>query len=373
MKRLLALSLCILLLGAVLPARADFHYSETTKMTGGTLMSMMKVLGPFGGGKTKELSKPVNSEHYLKGNKLRIDHASDRIQIIDLDARRFIYIDPKTKTYSEITFEEMKVRMKKAQEEMKKKMEEDPRRNAAATNAKMNIKVSVTPGQGTREILGKTTHEVKARIEMEAEPINNPEAAKQPPAGAASMVTTSDSWVAAGIPGHDELLRFYQRMAKETEFMLPSNIQINPQVSKSMSELEKNQGAFKGMPLLSFISMGPEFPAGTQAGAASQPRHTASSRESVPTTPGGAAIKGLGGLFGRHKEKEKEKEKEEAAAENSKYPPHESNPNAMMEITAEVTSFSSDSLPASLFAIPAGYTRVEASDETISGAPSHKH
>ncbi|MBZ5528796.1 MAG: hypothetical protein LAN71_12955 [Acidobacteriia bacterium] len=365
MKRLLAVFLCILLLGGAMPARADFHYSEISKMTGGTLMAMMKVLGPFGG-KSSNLSKPITTEVSLKGNKLRRESSDGRIHITDLDGRRFIEIDAKKKTYSEMTFEEMKAAMKKAQEDAKKKMEENPKH----ANAKMNVKVSVTAGEGTREILGKTTHEVKARIEMEAEATGNPEAARRSAQGG-SIVTTSDAWVAPGIPGHDELLRFYQRMAKEIDWVPPSSIQIDPQVSKSMAELQKNQGAFKGMPLLSYVSMGMEGAAGAPAASTPEPKHSSSSRESVPTTPGGAAIKGLGGLFGKHKQKEKEKE--EAEAQDSKNPPPPSTPGALMELTVEVTSFSSDSLPASLFTVPAGYTRVEASADAITGTPSHKH
>jgi hypothetical protein len=361
MKRLLAVFLCILLLGGALPARADFHYSETSKMTGGSMMAMMKTLGAFGG-KASQLTKPMLSEHYLKGNKLRTDHSDGRIQIIDLDGRRFINIDTKKKTYSELTFDELKAAMKKAQENAQKKAsEKNP-------GAKMNVKVSVTAGQGTREILGKTTHEVKARIEMETQVPDSAEAKHHGQGG--SMITTTDSWVAAGIAGHEELLRFYQRMAKEIDWVPPSSIQMDPQVSKSMAELQKNQSAFKGMPLLSFVSMSMEGMEGAAAPAASESRRS-SARESTPTTPGGAAIKGLGGLFGKHKQKEKEKEA--AEAQDSKNPPPASNPNALMEMTMEVTAFSGDALPASLFAVPAGYKQIEGNPEDAIGKHPGPH
>jgi hypothetical protein len=81
-----------------------------------------------------------------------------------------------------------------------------------------------------------------------------------------------------------------------------------------------------------------------------------SSADSVPTSPSTALFKGLGDLLA------KRKHQDEAAASdtNGNLPPRPSTPGSPMEMTVEVTSFSSGALDDRLFEIPAGYTQAQA-------------
>ena len=75
-------------------------------------------------------------------------------------------------------------------------------------------------------------------------------------------------------------------------------------------------------------------------------------------------MKGLGGLFG----KKKQDNVAAPASQASAPPPNpNSNPNALMEITTQVTSFSESSLDGSLFDIPAGYTQVQEDPTEVFG------
>ena len=109
------------------------------------------------------------------------------------------------------------------------------------------------------------------------------------------------------MPGYEELGEFYQRMAKEINWVPPSNIHIDPRVSQSMDELQKNQSAFKGLPLLQYVSMtmaGQQGAAGSTTDASSSASNgNSSSNSDTPTSMSGAMMKGFGGLSGKKKNK----------------------------------------------------------------------
>ena len=359
MKTFIAAMLSVLLFFGVLPAKADFKYSDTSKITGGTLKSMMKTVGIFSK-QASQAMKPVSTTRYVKGDRMRSDEADGNVQIIDLAGRRILHIDPQQHTYTEMTFEEMKAAMQKAQEQAQQKMEKETKKQD--TQASMNAKINVTPGTASRQIQGITANEMKIQIDMEIQAQQQNQAASQPNQPVSGTISTSiDSWVAPSVPGYEEVSEFYKRMAKEIDWVPPSGIRIDPRVSQSMDEVQKNQAAFKGLPLLQYMSMTMVGQQGANGGApenggASNDRanSSSSSGNDAPTSASDAMVKGLGGLFS------KKKKKEEAAEQpNSQNPPPPSTPGALIEMTIEVTSFSNAALDASLFEIPAGYTRVQ--------------
>ena len=365
MKSASVLILCALLVAGPLPARADFKYSDTAKITGGSLKSMMKTVGIFSK-QASQAMKPITTTHYIKGNRLRTDNPDGRVQVIDLGGRRIIEIDSQKHTYTEITFEEMKAAMQKAQDNAQKKMQEETKKQEAANKkdpqANLNAKVSVTPGAASRQIQGLTANELKIQVDLEIQAQNDAPASGQASGPVSGTITTNiDSWVAPSVPGYQEIGEFYKRMAKEINWVPPSNIHIDPRVSQSMDELQKNQAAFNGLPLVQYLSMsmiasqdgsGNASSSGNSGGANNS--ENTSSSSSTPTSASDAVVKGLGGLFS------KKKKKDDAAAEqNPQNPPPPSTPGALMEMTIEVTSFSDAALDGSLFEIPAGYTRVQ--------------
>src|SRR6516162_8739069 len=84
-------------------SRADFKYTQQTKVTGGALVSMAKTMGVFSKN-ARSITDPQTSTTMLKGNRLRQEHSSGEIEIIDLDKKEFIYLDPAKKTYTTETF-----------------------------------------------------------------------------------------------------------------------------------------------------------------------------------------------------------------------------------------------------------------------------
>ena len=378
MKQLISAGLCLLLLFGSAPARADFKYTETSTVTGGSLKSMMKFAGVFSK-QASQATKPVSSTRYVAGNVMRTDNSDGAIEIFDLDRKLVIRIDPKNKTYSQATFDEIREAMKKAAEDAKQRMQNDPK--AKDAKVEMKAKVNATPGATGRMVNGYSANEMKIEIEMEFTAQQQADGQQQPqPNGTASgtMATRVDSWVAPDIKGYAEIAEFYKKMAKEINWTPPPGITINPQVSQSMQELQKNGELYKGLPILQYLSMSMAGAQGAQANSqATDSRSSASSStsssDSIPTSTSGALVKGLGGLFGGKKKKKDDAAADSsggAAAPASNPPPPPPVPGSLIEMTVEASDFSDAKLDPSLFSVPAGYTRVSNDYNNILGRPA---
>ena len=367
-------TLSILLLALLsVPAQADFKYTETSKITGGAVKGAMKFAGVFSK-QASQAMQPIVTTHYVKGNRLRTDNPDGKIQIIDVEGRRILDIDTQKHTYSEITFEQMKAAIQNAQQQGQKKVDQDPK--AKDVKADVNVKFKVTPGTGTRQILGQTTNESKVEIEMDlqAQEQGNNQAGQPSGPVTGTVVSTMDMWVAPSVAGYQELAKFYGKMSTEVNWVPPSNVHVDPRASQSLDELQKNSATLKGFPLLQYMSMSmaAQDSSGNtaqnpNASTSSSSSSSSSNSDSTPTSLSGAMTKGLGGLFG------KKKKQDDAADQNSQNPPPPSTPGSLMEMTIEVNSFSDASLDSSLFEVPAGYTRItENPDQIMSGGPA-KH
>src|ERR1700733_6023186 len=112
LKTIRVLCAVFLILGPASPARADFKYTETSQVTGGALIKMMKFASVFARGDAKKQEQqalqPISTTHYVKGNRLRTDNADGTAQIIDLEGQRVIVMDMNKKTYAVATFDQIK-------------------------------------------------------------------------------------------------------------------------------------------------------------------------------------------------------------------------------------------------------------------------
>src|SRR5947207_4318846 len=108
-------SLCTVL---CLPAclLADFSYEQSTKMTGGSMMGMMKLAGAF----SKQAREPIQATVSVKGNRM-VHGYKDRATVIDLDSETITEINFQKKQYSVMTFAEMTQAMERAMQQSKDK------------------------------------------------------------------------------------------------------------------------------------------------------------------------------------------------------------------------------------------------------------
>lgn len=369
----------VLLLIATGSARADFRYTETSQVTGGSLLKMMKVASMFARGDAKrqeqQALQPQNTTRYVKSDRLRIDNPDGTTEIIDLAGRRVISINQNTKTYAVATFEQIQAAMQQAAQQAQQQVQQqNPQEKQDLQNTQLKITptVHLTPGTNNRVILGQTTNETKVQMDIAMQAVStapNAQPASQQNSGTATYSMYMDTFVAPSVSGYQEFADFYRKMAQEVGWMkLPAmNVQIDPRMAQGMSELQKNSDALKGFPMLSYVSMAlagsPDAQTASQSSTQNQQSNSSasnsnnSSDDTIPTSSSAAVMKGLGGLFGHKKQQQDDSSNSNQA---SSLPPNPNpNPNALMEMTTQVSSFSTNSLDASLFDIPTGYTQIQ--------------
>src|SRR3990172_1159363 len=118
------------------PAGADVTYEEETRMGG-----MMQMMG---------MGKPTKSTTRVSGDFLRTDNG-DQATIIDLAGEKILTLDDKKKTYTVMTFAEMKQKMAEAMAKMQGKKAEKP---AQGSDVSMKSDVRVTDTGRSETIQG---------------------------------------------------------------------------------------------------------------------------------------------------------------------------------------------------------------------------
>jgi hypothetical protein len=331
-----------LILPLACPCFADFQYTETSKITGGTAAGAMKFAGVFSKD-ARQATQGTNSTISIKGNKLRREDALGTAEIVDLDGKQIIHLDNKKKTYSIMTFAEMRAQM----EEARRKAAEQQAKHNKGQQGQVTIvpKIQVSGGSGSKKLLNYTAKEMKVRVDLEMQ-------SNDPKAQTADIWVNSDAFIAP-VKGYEEMKRFYARMAKELDWVPGAVLGTNPQVAPAMVEYRKTAANLNGMPLLSMVSMGMSGqPGATPASTGDQKQ---SSNGGNPNSGGNPITHGIGGIFGKKKKDDAAQNDASGNAASSL-----STPGSLMDTTIEVTSVSTNSVDAALFQIPQGYKQVQA-------------
>jgi hypothetical protein len=354
MKTKFVASIALLLVCSTL-SFADFKYSETSKITGGAMMNMAKMAGVFSKD-ARQMNAPTTRTISVKGSKLREEESDGSVRITDLAGRRFISIDPKSQTYSVVTFDDFKKAMERKQQEMQEKMKGMHGQDA---NMKITPKFESTETGASKTLLGVEVKELKAKIEMLMES-SDPKAQGQQ----ISTVINTDQWIAPNMAGYKEIRDFYLKMAKEMDWMpgQAMNAMANSNLQISMNELRRsNLAHISGMPLLTYTSMTLGGNGAPPASAQNQPQQQQQAEDnSVPTSASGAVMKGLGGMF----KKKKQQDADNSAAST---PNPASTPGSMMDMQTEVTSYSNSPLDPGLFEPPTGYSEKKITADDMAG------
>ena len=354
---------------------ADFKYTQQSKVTGGALAGLTKTLGVFSKS-ARQAGEPQLSTTMVHGNRLRTEQAAGAVEIIDLDGRRFIHIDPAKKSYWIQTFDDFKQKLEEAQAKMKAEQAKAAAKHGDAQSVTMVPKFDLQSTGATRTVMNVPAKELKMRVDMLMKS-TDPKTEADLEKSNATYWMTADSWYGT-IPGYDEVRQFYVKMAKELDWLPGSMGMANPQMSQAADEFRKNAIKMEGMPLVQYTSFGMaangqpgqdqtaggQGSGGQQSGQQSQPAQpqTSASDNSTPTNPRDAISKGLGGLFKKKQQQQPTDSSANASggtgATNAPPPPAPV-AGSLMDMTTEVTSYSKDSLDASLFDVPAGYALLQ--------------
>lgn len=371
------LAIAVVTVVAAGTSRADFKYTQQSKVTGGALVGVTKTLGVFSKN-ARQLTEPQISTTMVRGNRLRTEQATGTVDIIDLDGRRFIHIDTMKKTYTVQTFEQLKQQLVQAQEKMKAEQAKAAAKHGDAQSITMVPKFDMQATGATRTVMNIPAKEMKMRVDMLMKS-TDPKTEADLEKSNMSTWMTADSWYGT-IPGYDEVRQFYMKMAKELDWLPGSVGMANPQMTQAAEEFKKNAIKMDGMPLVQYTSFG--MAASGQAGQGSTgqgstgqgstaqgsqpqsqpaPSQTSSSDNSTPTNARDAISKSLGGLFKKKQQPQTDSTANSSggSAASNTPPPPAPVAGSMMDMTIEVTSYSKDSLDASLFEVPAGYAQAQ--------------
>ena len=249
MKRLARIAIVALplMMLAAAPAYADVKTRDKTTLKFEGMLGRMYSL--FGGKGAKEGLEGLTA---VKGSR-KATIKGDSGQIIDLSEEKVYDLDMKKKTYTVVTFEEMRRKMREAEERAKKETEKDepgkkdePQKPTKEYEVDFDVKDT---GQ-KKSIAGYDTHETIVTITVREKGKTLDEAG--------GVVMTNDIWLGPRIPALKEIADFdvkYWKQLQGPEVVamsaeqMASMLAMYPLVGKAMARMQKDGDKLAGTPL----------------------------------------------------------------------------------------------------------------------------
>ena len=225
-------------------------------------------------------------------------------------------------------------------------MSQKMKQNDKGDTGETTFKVSANATGKTKQVAGFDAKEMIMTMEMEAK---DKESGQK-----GGMTVITDMWIAPGVAGYQEVRDFYKRMAEKINWTPGGNMFMqNPQVSQGMAEVYKEVAKVDGVPVMQTITMGaPGTVAPPDGSAPPSPQQPVAERPSVGGALGGA----LGGRFGLGRKKTSS---DQPADGTSSQGSGGKTSGSLLEMTTELSSFSSNPVDAGQFAVPAGFKKVD--------------
>ena len=368
----------------VSPAYADASYQETVQVTGGSLVDAFKKL-PFMPKSMKQMLEPIVSRKAVHGNQL-VSISSSTAEIIDLDQETLTQINNQQKTYSVVTFAQMRQAFKNApkklEEAQAKAREQQPATPGDQANpppqVKVTFEINVADTGATKPINGVTAKEQIMTMKAHVTDANPPQD-KPPQTVTYTMIT--DVWTAPEPPEMREIDEFYVRYGKKLmqgvdaaalmkamqpavngsalSTLFASQPGAGPAAQDMMQKMATEMQKIKGTRILEVTRMGgetmappaaadvtPPPPSNDSTAAAGQPS-TASKLGAFGSMLGKSM---LGGLRGNSV----------PAAQPAPPPDAAQSTNTVLyESTSQKSDFSRETVSATLFQLPAGFKQVD--------------
>lgn len=244
------------------------------------------------------------SKRYFKGNKMMTDSGNTAL-IIDFDAQTVTHIDRAHKTYTVSKFSDVNA--------------------GAVPDTKFNMSADFKETGQHKTINGFNASEAVMTMQIDIPQMQQP---------GMKMQMEMDIWLSPDVPGYSEMEAFYKRNMGHFPWEAMAE-GANPSVRSAMVELQKKMAAMHGAPLLEVIRM--------KMGGAGAP--TLTPQQQAQMEKAKAQIEAMQKQGGPQAA---------AAAQMLARMGAVAAGGGGMEITSESTGFSADSIPDSIFAIPAG-------------------
>ena len=341
---------------------ADYTYQETTQITGGSLLSMMKMAGAFSS-QARKAGEPVVSTIYLKDNRMA-QVSADSTEIIDLDKETITRIDNLKHTYTVVTFEQMKEQMERARQEMQKQQAEHPSSAPAAkpdaNDVKVSFDVKVRKTGGEKQVSGLSSKEAILTMTMNA--------TDQKTQQNGAMAITNDMWMVPEIPGYDQVREFHKRMAEKmgpifagVGMDMSKMLAQHPGADQAIADMGKEMQKLDGVPVMQVMRMGTTvngqpLPAASEAPLPPDATPAMPSAGDVAKQSAASMLTSRFGLGGFGKKKQNDQPPADQGQKGNAPPPTAA---VLMESHTTVSSFSSAPVDSSHFEVPTGFKQVQ--------------
>jgi hypothetical protein len=378
---------------------ADASFQSTYQITGGTMVDALKGQA-FIGKAVGKMFAPTNTLTMVHGNQKAVV-TKDAMEITDLDQETITHVDMTKKTYSVITFAQMRqafanmpkqmdqaqTQMKQAQAQMKQQQGQMP-----ANNLQTSFEVTAKNTGVSKVVNGVTAQEQIITMSMK---VTDPNAAATNSTNSVTYVVTTDAWIAPDPPAVKEIQDFDLRAAKKmmegvdmsafiTSMKANSNAGMaamfssQPGAADAMAQMGKEMAKLKGTHVMEVTSMGgsgvgPNASNTLAASAAPAANSTGSVAGQVATDTAAQTAAGEAGklgvfgsalgnsALGAFRKKKAEPAPAPAPAASPAAAPggtQATQSAVLMETTNQETDFSMEAVPPSAFEIPKGFKRV---------------
>src|SRR3984893_11859627 len=290
---------------------ADASYQETTQITGGSMVAPLKSMS-FLSKSMRDMFAPITTTTMIHGNQKAVV-GKDSIEITDLDKETVTHIDPVHKTYTVVTFAQMRQafaqvpkQMQQAQDKAKQPPEQPQQ---PKSDLKTSFDVSVKNTGVTKEINGLSAQEQLVTLQMHVTDPNAPPTQTT----AVPCVVTTDACITPGPPEVKEIQDFDKRFGQKlmegvdlsafkAQMTQMSSASQNPGMSQlfagkpgsaeAMAEMGKEMAKLQGTRVMEVTRMGGS---GTgPAGAQNSPQNSDSAPAAAPANSNGSVSGMLG-------------------------------------------------------------------------------
>jgi len=357
-----AVAACCVLAAAGAAHAADFSYQQTTQITGGSMLQMMKMASAFSS-QARKAGEPITTSVYLSGNR-KATVSQDSIEIIDLDKEAVTHVDLLKHTYYTMTFAEMRARIEaaraKAEMQAAKQQKQQPQQTPGNPNVQASFDVKVRNTGAHKTVSGLDTKESILTMMMVATDKQTQQSG--------ALGITNDMWMVEKIPGYDEVADFDRRYAEKLAVVMGvggedfSRMMIaNPGAGEAMGKMAIEMQKLHGVPVTQIMRMG-STPDGKPIPAASE----APLPPPAPAPSGGdlakqALVNSLPFGFGH-----KKKDQDQTANQNQSASGSQTATSAiLMETQITSSNFSSAPVDPSHLAVPPGMKEISAPESAV--------
>ncbi len=365
---------------SVSAARADVTIKQHIRMEGGGAMAMMNMSG--------------DSETTISGDRARIESNlqmesrlmrmfaghGPSVEIVRLDQGEVYHLNPRKKTYSEMSLAEQKAQMEKSMAQMKKAQESRSQQASGVEEGDCQWSEPTATVKRT----GQTDTIAGAHVERTV--VTATQSCKNPKSGqVCDFNLILDQWLAPDLKASDEVNNYYRSYAKQLGLEVADAPSFSQRLESMFGgyhgiwgEIARKMATSKGYPLRSTVTLAVGGPSCKDVSAQSPSAASGAATPAVGEAVGGAAGetaggdsrigRAVGGALGRffggrrdkaaQQEQQAEQAKAESAAPASSDDVLPKDTVKMMSISSELESVSREPAAPSTFEVPSGYRKV---------------